>query len=64
MDREFFLMMSVTDENLSWYRDLNFRNLHVDVNSPGFVLSNKMFGKLLCAVFTEIQPESRVVERE
>ena len=45
MDREFFLMMSVTDENLSWYRDINFRNLHVDVNSPGFVLSNKMFGK-------------------
>ena len=45
MDREFFLMMSVTDENLSWYRDFNFRNLHVDVNSPGFVLSNKMFGK-------------------
>ena len=45
MDREFFLLMSVTDENMSWYRDFNFRHLHVDVDSEEFKESNLMHGK-------------------
>ncbi|KAK7110957.1 hephaestin-like protein [Littorina saxatilis] len=42
VDHEFFLMMSVTDENLSWYSDHNFQALTVDRSDEDFYNSNLM----------------------
>lgn len=45
VDQEFFLMLSVTDENLSWYHDYNLKHLHVSTNDENdFYESNMMHG--------------------
>ncbi|XP_076461304.1 hephaestin-like protein isoform X2 [Babylonia areolata] len=44
VDQEFFLMFSATDENLSWYSDVNFAGLHGDKTSEDFYESNIMHG--------------------
>lgn len=49
VDRDVFLMFSVVDENLSWYRSENIQRCTdpegVDPEDPDFVESNLMHGE-------------------
>ena len=45
VDREFFLLLTVTDENLSWYNDVNFEGLQLGADPEEFHESNLMRGK-------------------
>lgn len=50
MDKEFFLLFSVMDENMSWYLEENIKKFGSNETKPDdedFIESNKMHGVFL-----------------